>query len=172
MTPSTHDKKSQFCTWVKLCSSDMISLLNHDISYLTINNKDSFKSNLILNHSWQHTKVFSPSTPSTFFCKSFIAFCIHMIHPLIFSIWKQLAPGQSYYHNFFFNKNICILYTFSHWQQISYLLYRLKCFIFSSFHYIFQFLTHKNLNKAKKQVIELLYQHLLIGKLKNIFRNL
>ena len=44
--------------------------------------------------------------------------------------------------------------------------------VFSSFNYILQFLTLKILNKTKKQIIELLLQYLLIGKLKNIFHNL
>ena len=38
--------------------------------------------------------------------------------------------------------------------------------------YISQFLTFESFNLTKKQVIEVLYQHFLIGKLKNILYNL
>lgn len=56
--------------------------------------------------------------------------------------------------SFFLNKNISILYTLSSLKTHIYLLYTLKCFP----HHLYtsQVLTLENLNKTKKQVIEML----------------
>ena len=55
-------------------------------------------------------------------------------------------------------------------QHISYLLYIPKCFAYHF--YISQFLTLESVNKTKKQALEMLHQHFLIGRLMNIFHNL
>ena len=116
--------------------------------------------------SWQCTKFFSQSS----FFTNLLPFygskqiCPVFPHPETNNCRIKLL-------SFFLNKNISILYTFSSLKtHISYLLYTLKHFPYHL--YTSQVLTLENLNKTKKQVIEMLYQHFLIGKFKNIFYNL
>ena len=72
--------------------------------------------------------------------------------------------------SFFLNKNISILYTFSLSTTYTLLALHTKMFCLSFLH--ITILTLENFNKTKKQVLEMLHQHFLIGKLKNIFHNL
>ena len=72
--------------------------------------------------------------------------------------------------SFFFSKNSSILYNFSLLTTYILLLYIPKCFAYHF--YISQFLILESFNKTKKQVIEMLHQHFLTGKLKNIYYNL
>ena len=90
-----------------------------------------------------------------------------LICPQFFPIQKQPIVGKNYH---FFLTKISLFFIIL--LPTTHILLALHTELFPYHVYILQFLTLKNLNKTKKQVIELLYQHFLIGKLKNIFHNL
>ena len=72
-----------------------------------------------LNYSWQHTNLFSQGSLSLFFF--FLQTLYHFLYPYGFSIifpYPEATGSMTKLSSFFCNKNISILFTFSHLQHI------------------------------------------------------